>query len=69
MSCRKSNTTFGITIHFIIEKAESVIDEKEAMSTVKKIQAGKMDLEDFLSQLIPVRGNASLNPFITFIAS
>ena len=39
----------------IIEKAESVIDEKEAMSTVKKIQAGKMDLDDFLSQLRQIK--------------
>ena len=39
----------------IIEKAESVIDEKEAMSTVKKIQAGKMDLDDFLSQLKQIK--------------
>lgn len=39
----------------IIEKAESVIDEKEALSTVKKIQAGKMDLEDFLSQLKQIK--------------
>lgn len=39
----------------IIEKAESVIDEKEAISTAKKIQAGKMDLEDFLSQLKQIK--------------
>ena len=39
----------------IIEKAESVIDEKEAMTTAKKIQAGKMDLEDFLSQLKQIK--------------
>lgn len=39
----------------IIEKAESVIDEKEAVSTVKKIKAGKMDLEDFLSQLKQIK--------------
>lgn len=39
----------------IIEKAESVIDEKEELSTVKKIQAGKMDLEDFLSQLKQIK--------------
>ena len=39
----------------IVEKAESVIDEKEAMSTVKKIQAGKMDLDDFLSQLRQIK--------------
>ena len=39
----------------IIEKAESVIDEKEAISTAKKIQAGKMNLEDFLSQLKQIK--------------
>ena len=39
----------------IIEKAESVIDEKEAMSTVKKMQAGKMDLDDFLAQLRQIK--------------
>lgn len=39
----------------IIEKAESVIDEKEAMSTARKIQAGKMDLDDFLSQLKQIK--------------
>lgn len=39
----------------IIEKAESVIDEKEAMSTARKIQSGKMDLEDFLSQLKQIK--------------
>ena len=39
----------------IVEKAESVIDEKEAMSTVKKIQSGKMDLDDFLSQLRQIK--------------
>lgn len=39
----------------IIEKAESVIDEKEAMTTAKKIQAGKMDLEDFLAQLKQIK--------------
>ncbi|MEG2620770.1 MAG: signal recognition particle protein [Bacilli bacterium] len=35
----------------IIEKAEAVIDEKEALKTVKKLEQGKIDLEDFLSQL------------------
>lgn len=39
----------------IIEKAESVIDEKEAMTTAKKMQSGKMDLEDFLSQLRQIK--------------
>ena len=39
----------------IIEKAESVIDEKEAMTTAKKMQSGKMDLEDFLTQLRQIK--------------
>lgn len=39
----------------IIEKAESVIDEKEAMTTAKKMQSGKMNLEDFLSQLRQIK--------------
>ena len=39
----------------IIEKAESVIDEDEAMNTYKKIKAGKMDLDDFLSQLRQIK--------------
>lgn len=39
----------------IIEKAESVIDEKEAMTTAKKMQSGKIDLEDFLSQLRQIK--------------
>ena len=39
----------------IIERAEEVIDEKEAMSTVKKMQSGKMDLDDFLSQLRQIK--------------
>ena len=39
----------------IIEKAESVIDEDEAMNTYKKIKSGKMDLDDFLSQLKQIK--------------
>lgn len=33
----------------MIEKAEEVIDQDEAMKTAKKMQQGKFDLEDFLS--------------------
>ncbi len=39
----------------IIEKAEEVIDQDDATSMVKKINAGKMDLEDFLSQLKQIK--------------
>ena len=39
----------------IIEKAESVIDEEEALSTAKKMKKGKFDLEDFLLQLKQIK--------------
>ena len=39
----------------IVEKAESVIDEEEAMKTAKKMQKGKFDLEDFLSTLNQIK--------------
>ena len=39
----------------IIEKAEEVIDEEEAKKSVKKMQSGKFDLEDFLSQLKQIK--------------
>ena len=51
----------------IIEKAESVIDEKEALSTVKKIQSGKMDLEDFLSQLKQIKKLGPLESLIKLL--
>lgn len=51
----------------IIEKAEEVIDEKEAMGTVKKIQAGKMDLEDFLSQLKQIKKLGPLENLIKLL--
>ena len=51
----------------IIEKAEAVIDEKEAMTTAKKIQSGKMDLEDFLSQLKQIRKLGPLENLIKLL--
>lgn len=51
----------------IIEKAESVIDEKEAMSTVKKMQQGKFDLEDFLSQLKQIKKLGPLENLLKLI--
>lgn len=51
----------------IIEKAESVIDEKEAMSTYKKMSQGKMDLEDFLSQLKQIKKLGPLENLIKLI--
>lgn len=51
----------------IIEKAESVIDEKEAMGTVKKLQQGKFDLEDFLSQLKQIKKLGPLENLLKLI--
>ncbi len=39
----------------MLEKAESVIDEDEAMKTAKKMQKGNFDLEDFLSQMNQIK--------------
>ncbi len=39
----------------MIEKAEEVIDQDEAMKTAKRMQEGKFDLEDFLSAMKQVR--------------
>jgi len=39
----------------IVEKAEEVIDEEEAKKSVKKLQSGKFDLEDFLSQMKQIK--------------
>ncbi len=39
----------------IVEKASEVIDEEEATKSVKKLQSGKFDLEDFLSQLKQIK--------------
>ncbi len=35
----------------LVEKAQDVIDQKEAEKTAKKLQKGKFDLEDFLSAM------------------
>lgn len=51
----------------IIEKAESVIDEKEAIDTAKKLKQGKMDLEDFLSQLRQIKKLGPLENLIKLI--
>ena len=51
----------------MIEKAESVIDEEEAMKTAKNLQKGKFDLEDFLSQLAQVKKLGPLENLIKLI--
>ena len=42
----------------MVEKAEAVIDEKEALEAAKKMQQGKFDLEDFLNQLHQIKNRS-----------
>ena len=51
----------------MIEKAESVIDEEEAMKTAKNLQKGKFDLEDFLLQLNQIKKLGPLENLIKLI--
>lgn len=51
----------------MIEKAEEVIDQDEAMKTAKRMQAGKFDLEDFLSALKQVRKMGPLENLIKML--
>ena len=51
----------------MIEKAESVIDEDEAMKTAKKMQQGKFDLEDFLSTFKQIKKLGPLENLLKMI--
>ena len=51
----------------MIEKAEEVIDQDEAMNAAKKMQSGKFDLEDFLSQMKQIRKLGPLENLIKLI--
>lgn len=51
----------------MIEKAEEVIDQDEAMKTAKRMKEGKFDLEDFLSMLKQVKRLGPLEKIIKLI--
>ncbi len=51
----------------LVEKAEEVIDEKEARDTMKKLQKGKYDLEDFLTQMKQIKKLGPLESLIKLI--
>ena len=51
----------------MIEKAEEVIDQDEAMKTYKKIKKGNLDLEDFLSQLKQIKKLGSIENILKMI--
>ena len=51
----------------MIEKAESVIDEKEALDLARKKEKGKFDLEDFLNQMEQIKKLGPLENLIKMI--
>ena len=51
----------------IVDKANEVIDEKEAEKSLKKMQSGKYDLEDFLSQMKQIKKLGSLESIIKLL--
>lgn len=51
----------------MIEKAEEVIDQDEAMKSAKRMQDGKFDLEDFLSTLKQIKKLGPLENLIKMI--
>ena len=51
----------------LVEKASEVIDEKEAEATFKKMQKGKYDLEDFLTQMKQIKKMGPLENLIKLI--
>lgn len=51
----------------MIEKAEEVIDQDEALKAAKKMNSGKFDLEDFLSQLKQIKKLGPLENLLKLI--
>lgn len=51
----------------LVEKASEIIDEKEATATFKKMQKGKYDLNDFLSQMKQLKKMGPLENIIKLI--
>ena len=51
----------------LIEHAEEVIDEKEAMKAAKKLNSGKFDLDDFLVQLKAIKKLGPLENMLKLI--
>ena len=51
----------------MIEKAESVIDQEEALKAAKKMKKGNFDLEDFLSQIHQIKKLGPLENILKMI--
>ena len=51
----------------IVDKANEVIDEKEAENSLKKMKTGKYDLEDFLKQMKQIKKLGSLESILKLL--
>ena len=51
----------------LVEKAQEAISEEEALSTAKKMQSGKYDLEDFLKQMKQIKKLGPLENLIKML--
>ncbi len=51
----------------IIEKAQSMVDEKQAAELQKKLQQNQFTLDDFRDQMVQIRKMGSLNDLISMI--
>lgn len=51
----------------MLEKAEEIIDQDEAMKAAKKMQSGKFDLDDFLGQLKQIKKLGPLENIIKML--
>lgn len=51
----------------IVDKANEVIDEKEAEDSLKKMKSGKYDLEDFLKQMKQIKKLGSIESILKLI--
>ena len=51
----------------IVDKANEVIDEKEALSSLKKMKSGKFDLDDFLAQMKQIKKLGSLESILKML--
>jgi len=65
---RMSSKILGMgDILSLVEKAQSVVDEKEAIELEKKLRKSQFTMEDFRDQLIQVRKMGSLSDIIDMI--
>ena len=51
----------------IVDKANEIIDEKEAEKSLKKMQSGKYDLEDFLFQMKQIKKLGSIESILKML--